>query len=157
LFSFLSLGYLFFCGAALTRNIVCRYLQGVALFVAFLLDRTGVGFVTDSNTWAHLGLPHCRSLGSHHDSKLGSAYWAVVEKNTLTPHWTGVFSHSPPGFGLVWVWQLVPSLSVFCAFSSQCPGEVLGSRASTQKAAEARTDEDNEKRRPRLAVAQLRK
>src|SRR5208282_6493766 len=81
------LGSLFFCVAALTRNIVVVYLQGVALFAFYLIEL--VTIVTSNKlerAWASIadpfGLILIQSL---------ARYWTVVERNTLTPHWTGVF------------------------------------------------------------------
>src|ERR1700721_668071 len=140
------LGSLFFCVAALTRNIVVVYLQGVALFAFYLIELVVV--ITSNKlerAWASIadpfGLIMIQSL---------ARYWTVVERNTLTPPWTGVFLYNR----LVWLGVGAVALIIVFAFFPMS-AEVLGSKRSTKKAAEARTDEDNEKNAPRRAVAQL--
>ena len=140
------LGSLFFCVAALTRNIVVVYLQGVALFAFYLIELVAV--VTSNKlerAWASIadpfGLILIQSL---------ARYWTVVERNTLTPHWTGVFLYNR----LVWLSVGVVALIVVFALFPMS-GEVLGSKRSTKKAAEARTDEDNEKKAPRRIAVSL--
>jgi ABC-2 type transport system permease protein len=140
------LGSLFFCVAALTRNIVVVYLQGVALFAFYLIEL--VTIVTSNKlerAWASIadpfGLILIQSL---------ARYWTVAERNTLIPHWTGVFLYNR----LLWMGVGVLALLVVFALFPMS-GEVLGSKRSTKKAAEARTDEDNEKKVPRGTAAGL--
>jgi ABC-2 type transport system permease protein len=140
------LGSLFFCVAALTRNIVVVYLQGVALFAFYLIEL--VTIVTSNKlerAWASIadpfGLIMIQSL---------ARYWTVADRNTLIPHWTGVFLYNR----LVWMGVGVLALIVVFALFPMS-GEVLGSKRSTKKAVEARTDEDNEKKVPRRTTANL--
>jgi ABC-2 type transport system permease protein len=140
------LGSLFFCIAALTRNIVVVYLQGVALFAFYLIELVVV--VTSNKlerAWASIidpfGLILLQSM---------TRYWTVVERNTLVPHWTGVFLYNR----LVWLSVGALALITVLAFFPMS-AEVLGSRRSTKKAAEARADEDNVKTAPQRTVANL--
>src|SRR5208282_1044569 len=140
------LGSLFFCIAALTRNIVVVYLQGVALFAFYLIELISV--VTSNKlerTWASIADPFGLLLAGNL-----SRYWTVVERNTLIPHWTGVFLYNR----LVWLGVgALALLAVFALFPMSA--EVLGSRRSTKAAEQARAGEDDEKKAPRRAVAAL--
>jgi len=140
------LGSLFFCVAALTRNIVVVYLQGVALFAFYLIELV---VVIASNklerAWASIidpfGLIMVQSL---------TRYWTVVERNALVPHWTGVFLYNRL------VWLSVGALALLAAYALfPMSAEVLGSRRSTKKAEEARAGEEDEKKAPRRVAANL--
>ncbi|MGC2287019.1 MAG: M1 family aminopeptidase [Candidatus Acidiferrum sp.] len=140
------LGSLFFCVAALTRNIVVVYLQGVGLFAFYLIELVMV--VTSNKldrTWASIadpfGLILVQSL---------TRYWTVVERNALIPHWTGVFVYNRL------MWLGVGALALLVAFALfPMSAEVLGSRRSSRKAEEARADDENIKREPRRNAVQL--
>jgi ABC-2 type transport system permease protein len=140
------LGSLFFCVAALTRNIVVVYLQGVALFAFYLIELITV--VTSNKldrTWASIADPFGIILGVNL-----SRYWTVVERNTLIPHWTGVFLYNRL------VWLGIGALALFAVFVLfPMSAEVLGSRRSTKAAEQARAGEDDEMKAPRRAVAAL--
>ena len=131
------LGSLFFCVAALTRNIVVVYLQGVALFAFYLIELIVV--ITSNKLerlWASiidpLGLILVQSL---------TRYWTVVERNSLMPHWTGAFLYNR----LLWMSVgLAALLLTFALFPMSA--EVLGSRRSTKVADAAREEEESEKR-----------
>jgi ABC-2 type transport system permease protein len=140
------LGSLFFCVAALTRNIVVVYLQGVALFAFYLIELITV--VTSNKldrAWASiadpLGLIMVQSL---------TRYWTVVERNSLYPHWAGVFLYNRLLWLGVGVLALVAAYVLF-----PMSAEVLGSRRSTKRAEEAKADEDTEKKETRRAVASV--
>jgi ABC-2 type transport system permease protein len=137
------LGSLFFCVAALTRNIVVVYLQGVALLAFYLIELVVV--ITSNQlerTWASivdpLGIIMVQSQ---------MRYWTVVERNTLLLHWTGTVLYNR----LLWLGVGVLVLLVGFAFFPMS-AEVLGSRRSTKKAEEARVDEDTEKKAARRAA-----
>ena len=140
------LGSLFFCVAALTRNIVVVYLQGVALFAFYLIELVVV--ITSNKlerTWASIvdpfGIIMVQSL---------TRYWTVVERNSLVPHWTGVFLYNRL------MWLGVGSLALLAVFALfPMSAEVLGSRRSTKKAEEARADEGNVARAPRRLAVKL--
>jgi ABC-2 type transport system permease protein len=137
------LGSLFFCVAALTRNMVVVYLQGVALFAFYLIELIVV--VTSNKLerlWASvvdpLGLIMVQSL---------TRYWTVVEKNSLVPHWTGAFLYNRL------LWSGGGLLSLIVAFALfPMSAEVLGSPRSTKVADAAREEEASEKRARRAAV-----
>jgi ABC-2 type transport system permease protein len=140
------LGSLFFCVAALTRNIVVVYLQGVALFAFYLIELVVV-IVSNKldRAWASivdpLGLIMVQSL---------TRYWTVVERNALVPHWTGVFLYNRL------VWLSAGALAWLAAYALfPMSAEVLGSRQSTKKAEEAKADEDSVKKEPRRVAANL--
>lgn len=140
------LGSLFFCIAALTRNIVVVYLQGVALFAFYLIEL--VVIITSNKlerTWASIvdpfGIIMVQSL---------TRYWTVVERNTLLPHWSGVFLYNRL------VWLGAGALALLAAYALfPMSAEVLGSRRSTKKAKEARADEDSVKGKPRRVAVNL--
>jgi ABC-2 type transport system permease protein len=140
------LGSLFFCIAALTRNIVVVYLQGVALFALYLIELISV--VTSNKlerTWASLADPFGLIL-----LQSMTRYWTVVERNTLVPHWTGVFLYNR----LIWLGVgALALLAVFALFPMSA--EVLGARRSTKKAEEARAGEDDVKKSPRQTAVTL--
>jgi ABC-2 type transport system permease protein len=140
------LGTLFFCVAALTRNIVVVYLQGVALFAFYLIELIAV--VTSNKlerTWASIvdpmGLILVRSL---------TRYWTVVERNSLLPHWTGVFLYNR----LLWMGVGALALVVVLALFPMS-AEVLGSRRSTKVADAARADEASQEKAERRAATDL--
>lgn len=127
------LGTLFFCVAALTRNVVVVYLQGVALLTVYLIELIAV--VTSNKlerAWAEIADP----MGVILVQSL-TRYWTVAEKNSLLPPWSGVFLYNR----LLWLGVGVLALIVALVFFPMS-AEVLGSRRSTKKAAEARADED---------------
>ena len=81
------LGSLFFCVAALTRKVVAVYLQGVVLFVVYLILLVSVIQArTLDRFWPSVFDP----LGILLADSI-TRYWTVVEQNTLTPTWTGMF------------------------------------------------------------------
>ena len=140
------LGSVFFCVAALTRNILVVYLQGVALFALYLIELVSV--ITSNRlerTWASIADPFgiilVQSL---------TRYWTVAERNSLVPHLTGVFLYNRL------VWAGVGALALAAVFALfPMSAEVLGSKRSSKKAEEARADEDSEKIRPRRLAAAL--
>src|SRR5271170_1321205 len=75
------LGSLFFAVAALTRKIVTVYLQGVALFVTYLILLVSVEQTRSLDRfWPSVFDP----LGALLIGTI-TRYWTVVEQNTLTP------------------------------------------------------------------------
>jgi ABC-2 type transport system permease protein len=138
------LGCLFFCVAALTRNIVVVYLQGVALFAFYLIELVVV--ITSNKlerTWASIadpmGLIMLQSL---------TRYWTVVERNSLIPHWTGVFLYNR----LLWMSVgLLALIATFVFFPMSA--EVLGAKRSSKHAKAARAEEEAEQGRPKRRLA----
>jgi len=136
----LFLGSLFFCVAALTRNIVVVYLQGVALVALYFIEAIAV--ITSNKldrTWASIvdpmGLIMIQSL---------TRYWTVAERNSLLPHWSGVFLYNR----LLWMGVGVLALIVTFVFFPMS-AEVLGSRRSTKHAKAARAEEAAAQGRPK--------
>ena len=85
------LGSLFFAVAALTRKIFVVYLQGVALFMIYLVGLTAY-FATRSleHFWSGILDPIGLVLFDN-----VARYWTVIEKNTLLVPWD--FSGNSPG------------------------------------------------------------
>jgi ABC-2 type transport system permease protein len=81
------IGSLFFMVAALTRKVVTVYLQGVVLFVIYLILFISVSQTRSLNFyWPSVFDP----LGALLVENI-TRYWTVAERNTLTPTWTGMF------------------------------------------------------------------
>ena len=81
------IGSMFFMVAALTRKIVTVYLQGVVLFVAYLILLVSVSQTRSLNFyWPSVFDP----LGILLTENI-TRYWTVAERNTLIPTWTGMF------------------------------------------------------------------
>ncbi|MGB9467174.1 MAG: hypothetical protein WBR10_18860, partial [Candidatus Acidiferrum sp.] len=138
------LGSLFFCVAALTRNIVVVYLQGVALFALYVIELITV--ITSNKlerTWASISDP----MGIIMIQSL-TRYWTVVERNSLLPHWTGVFLYNR----LLWMGVGLVALAVtFIIFPMSA--EVLGSKRSSKHAKAARAEEAAEQGKPKRLFA----
>ncbi|MBW8747530.1 MAG: hypothetical protein JF584_08195 [Acidobacteria bacterium] len=83
----LFIGSLFFLIAALTRNIVVVYLQGVALFAVYLILLVAV----QSTRSLDLNRPGIFDPVGFITIRAIARYWTVVEQNTLIPTWSGVF------------------------------------------------------------------
>lgn len=83
----LFVGSLFFMVAALTRNIVVVYLQGVALFAVYLILLTAL----QSTRSLDLSTPGIFDPIGFITIRAIARYWTVVEQNSLIPTWTGVF------------------------------------------------------------------
>src|SRR5271170_1548172 len=118
------LGSLFFSVAALTRKIITVYLQGVVLFVIYLVLLISV-IQTRSldrfwpSVFDPLGILLADSI---------TRYWTVVEQNTLTPTWTGMFLWNR----LVWMGVGILSLLVTWIFFPMS-AEALTARVSRKK------------------------
>ena len=144
------LGSLFFAVAALTRKIFIVYLQGVAIFMLYVIGLT-VFSATRSleHFWSGIFDPVGFILLDN-----VTRYWTVIEKNTLLLPWN--FSGNSPGVflynRLLWsavgllalgvVWKLFP-MSV----------EALTERSQGIRAAKARLQDDGELRPVRSLVA----
>ena len=144
------LGSLFFAVAALTRKIFIVYLQGVALFMLYII---GVTVYSATRSLEHFWSGILDPIGLILVDKV-TRYWTVVEKNTLLLPWD-LSGNSPGVFlynRLLWivvgccalagVWALFP-MSV----------EVLTARSQDRRAARARHAEETEARPVRSLVA----
>lgn len=144
------LGSLFFAVAALTRKIFVVYLQGVALFMIYLVGLT-VYFAARSleHFWSGILDPVGLVLLDN-----VTRYWTVIEKNTLLLPWD--FSGNSPGVflynRLFWTAVGVLSLGVAWAYFPMSV-EALTSRSQSKRAAKARLLETEEARPARSRVA----
>ena len=138
------LGSLFFCVAALTRNIAVVYLQGVALFAVYLIEL--ISIITTNKlerTWASIGDP----MGIIMVQSL-TRYWTVVERNALVLHWTGTFLYNRL------VWMGAGALALIATYALfPMSAEVLGSKRSSKHAEAAREEEAAEREKPRRRFA----
>ncbi len=118
------LGCLFFAVAALTRKIITVYLQGVVLFVIYLvLFVSVIQARTLDRFWPSVFDP----LGILLVDSI-TRYWTVVEQNTLTPMWTGMFLWNR----VMWMGVGVLALAITWIFFPMS-AEALTARASRKK------------------------
>ena len=118
------LGSLFFAVAALTRKVVTVYLQGVVLFVIYLILFVSVIQArTLDRFWPSVFDP----LGVLLVDSI-ARYWTVVEQNTLTPTWTGMFLWNR----VVWMGVGLLALAITWIFFPMS-AEALTARASRKK------------------------
>ncbi len=143
------MGSLFFTVAALTRKVVTVYVQGVALFIVYVIGLT-VFSSTRSLERFWSGIFDPIGLVMFDDI---TKYWTVVDKNSLLLSWSrhdalGVFLYNrllwlSVGFlALGAVWALFP-MSV----------EALTSRSQGRRAAKAKQTEELDARPVRSLVA----
>jgi ABC-2 type transport system permease protein len=132
------LGSLFFVVAALSRKIFVVYLQGVALFMIYIILIT-VFFATRSleHFWSGIFDPIGFILIDN-----VTRYWTVIEKNTLLLPWD--FSGNSPGVFLYnrVLWTAVGFLSLsglWALFPMSV--EALTARSQGKRAAKARLQE----------------
>ena len=144
------LGSLFFAVAALTRKIFVVYLQGVALFMIYLVGLTAY-FATRSleHFWSGIFDPIGLVLFDN-----VSRYWTVVEKNTLLMPWD--FSGNSPGVflynRLLWTAVGLASLATTWALFPMSV-EALTAKSQGKRAARARLLDAEEARPIRSLVA----
>jgi ABC-2 type transport system permease protein len=144
------LGSLFFAVAALTRKIFIVYLQGVALFMIYLIGLT-VYFAARSleHFWSGIADPIGLIL---YDNV--SRYWTVVEKNTLLVPWD--FSGNSPGVFLYnrVLWSVIGLASLAGTWALfPMSVEALTAKSQGKRAAKAREQESQEERPIRSLVA----
>ncbi len=146
------IGSLFFAVSALTRKIFIVYLQGVALFMIYVIGLT-VFVATRSleRFWSSIFDPIGIILFNN-----VTRYWTVIEKNTLFVSWSpallnGVFLYNR----LLWIGVGVVSLiSVWALFPMSV--EALTARSQGRRAAKAKEQELTEAQPLRsLVPAQL--
>ncbi|MFY9938557.1 MAG: ABC transporter permease, partial [Silvibacterium sp.] len=118
------LGSLFFAVAALTRKIITVYLQGVVLFVIYLILLVSVIQARSldrfwPSVFDPLGILLLDSI---------TRYWTVVEQNTLTPAWAGMFLWNR----VVWIGIGLLSLAITWIFFPMS-AEALTARVSRKK------------------------
>lgn len=143
------IGSLFFCVAALTRRIFIVYLQGVALFMLYVIGLT-VFSATRSleHFWSGIFDPIGLQL-----LETVARYWSVIEKNTLLLGWD--FSGYSPGVVLYnrVLWLGVGSAAL-AAMGLLFPMsvEALTAKAQGRRAAKARQQETDTNRPTRSLV-----
>ncbi len=147
------LGSLFFMVAALSRKIFVVYLQGVAVFMMYLIA-AAIFSTTRSleHFWSGILDPVGMQLGD-----VLSRYWTVAEKNTLLFSWSphvsqGVFLYNR----LLWLTVGVVSLIVAYRFFPMS-AETLTAGVQRRRAARATREEAVEAQEPRpsLVATQL--
>jgi ABC-2 type transport system permease protein len=116
------LGSLFFAVAALTRKLFVMYLQGVVVFLVYLI--VNVIFAATGSLehfWSAIFDPVGLRLM---DSV--TRYWTVVEKNTLQLQWSGIFLYNR----LIWSSVgLLCLIAVYLLFPFSVEALTAGSRA----------------------------
>jgi ABC-2 type transport system permease protein len=143
-------GSLFFAVAALTRKIFIVYLQGVALFMAYLV---GVTAFSATRSLEHFWSGILDPVGLLLNNAV-SRYWSVIEKNTQLFPWD--FSGYSPGVflfnRLLWIGVGAAALlAVWALFPMSV--EALTARSQGKRAARARQDEEVSLQRKRSFVA----
>ncbi len=113
------LGALFFAIAALTRKIFIVYLQGVALFMLYVI---GITVFSATRSLEHFWSGIFDPVGLILLDDV-TRYWTVIEKNTLLLPWD--FSGNSPGVflynRLLWTAIGLLALARCLATSSPCP------------------------------------
>jgi hypothetical protein len=142
-------GSLFFVVGALTRRIVVVYLQGVALFMVYLI---GLTVFTATRSTEHFWSGVLDPVGLLLIDSV-TRYWSVAEKNTLLLPW-GFSGYSPGVFlynRLLWSAVGVGSLSAMWRFFPRSV-EALAAKSQGKRAAKARENEVAEVPRVRSLV-----
>ena len=143
------LGSLFFAIGALSRNLFIVYLQGVVLFIIYLVGMTAY-FATRSleHFWSGILDP----LGVLLDNAI-TRYWSVAEQNSLLLPWD--FSGYSPGVllynRLLWCGVAVFAMGLLWA-AFPLSVEKLTLRSQGKRAAKARQAEEQERRERRSFV-----
>ena len=144
------LGSLFFMVAALTRKIFIVYLQGVALFMLYVI---GLTVFSATRSLEHFWSGILDPVGFILFDNI-TRYWTVIEKNTLLLPWD--FSgHSPGVFlynRLLWTTVGLLALGAMWRFFPMSV-EALTARSQGKRAARARMLEAEEERPVRSLVA----
>jgi len=145
------LGSLFFAVAALTRKIFIVYLQGVALFMVYIIGLT-VFSATRSLERFWSGILDPIGLILFDDI---TRYWTVFEKNTFYVSWSlgaanGIFLYNR----LLWLAVGFAALGLMWALFPMAV-ETLAGRAQGRRAAKARVEDAEERPVRSLAPQQL--
>jgi ABC-2 type transport system permease protein len=143
-------GSLFFAVAALTRKIFIVYLQGVALFMFYVI---GLTVFSANRTLEHFWSGILDPVGLLMSDAI-SKYWSVAEKNSLLFPWD--FSGYSPGVflfnRLLWLSVGLISLGLVWALFPMSV-EALTALSQGKRAAKARREEETELQRARSFVA----
>ena len=138
------LGSLFFCVAALTRKLFIVYLQGVVVFMAYMI---ATAVFTATNSLEHFWSAIFDPVGFRLFDSV-TRYWTVVEKNTLPLGWSGIFLYNR----LLWTSVgLLAIVIVYALFPLSV--EALTAASQGRRAAKARSENSDERRPTRSLVA----
>ena len=144
------MGSLFFMIGALTRKIFIVYLQGVAVFMLYVI---GITVFSATRSLEHFWSGILDPVGLVLFDDI-TRYWTVIEKNTLLLPWD--FSGNSPGIFLynriLWTAAGLISLGSLWAFFPMSI-ETLTARSQGKRAAKARMQEAEESRPIRSLVA----
>jgi len=143
-------GSLFFVVAALTRKIFIVYLQGVALFMTYVV---GVTVFSATRSLEHFWSGILDPVGLLLNNAV-ARYWSVVEKNSQLFPWD--FSGDSPGVflfnRLLWIGVGLGALALAWALFPLSV-EALTARSQGKRAARARQQEEAVQQRKRSFVA----
>ena len=143
------MGSLFFAAAALTRQIVVVYLQGVALFMIYII---GITVFSATRSLEHFWTRILDPIGLLMVDGI-TRYWSVAEKNSLllpldfSGYSPGVFLYNR----LLWTAVGLVSLGVVWALFPMSV-EALAARSQGKRAAKARLQDEEEERAVRKPV-----
>jgi ABC-2 type transport system permease protein len=138
------LGSLFFMVAALSRKIFIVYLQGVALFMVYLIvDAVFAASRSLEHFWSGILDP----IGLEMQDAI-TRYWTVPEKNTLLFSWSGVFLYNRVLWIAVGIIALVVTYWLF-----PMSVESLTAASQGRRAARAKVQDEEEARPVRSLVA----
>ena len=144
------IGSLFFAVAALSRKIFVVYLQGVLLFMAYVI---GLTVFSATRSLEHFWSGILDPIGVLMTDRM-TRYWTVVEKNSLLLPWD--FSGYSPGVflynRLLWIAVGAAALAaVWTLFPMSV--EALTAKSQGKRAAKARRQEEQENRTVASRVA----
>src|SRR5258706_10339333 len=132
------IGSLFFTVAALTRKLFVVYLQGVALFMLYVI---GITVFSATRSLEHFWSGILDPVGLLMVDVI-TRYWSVVEKNNQLLPWD--FSGYAPGVflynRLLWTGVGAAALATVCALFPMSV-EALTARSQSKRAAKARQQE----------------
>ena len=143
-------GSLFFAVGALTRKIFIVYLQGVALFMLYVI---GITVFSATRSLEHFWSGILDPIGLILFDNV-TRYWSVAEKNTLLLPWN-LSGYSPGVFlynRLLWGGVGLASLGVLWAIFPMS-AEALTARSQGKRAAKSREQDAAEERPVRSLVA----
>jgi ABC-type transport system involved in multi-copper enzyme maturation permease subunit len=147
------IGALFFAAAALTRKLIVVYLQGVVLFMLYVI---GITVFSTTRSLEHFWTGILDPIGLVMVDTI-TRYWSVVEKNSQLLPWN--FSGYSPGVflynRLLWTFVGAAALAaVWTLFPMSV--EALTARSQGKRAAKARQQEAEEARPiPSLVAVRL--
>jgi len=144
------LGSLFFAVAALSRKLVVVYLQGVAVFMVYII---GITVYSAARSLEHFWSGILDPIGFVLFDNI-TRYWTVLERNTLLVPW-GFSGYSPGVFlynRILWTLVGLASLGVVWRLFPMSV-EALTARSQGKRAAKARLQDEEEARPIRTLVA----